>query len=121
MGEVKWSSTSSKPESLPVVRAAPQLPAKQLKTSTQHQLGSTTQRSMHCLLAYLAQALQLYAVYVNNFNGSALTLLVGRQKGHPTCKKTEWWGVGVVICLERGASLDMALLMPLSLTVSCFS
>ena len=117
MGEVK--SSSSKPESLPVVRAAP--PAKQLKTSTQHQLGSTTQRSMHCLLAYLAQALQHYAVYINNFNGSALTLLVGRQKGHPTCKKTEWWGVGVVICLERGASLHMAQLMPLPLTVSCFS
>ena len=28
---------------------------------------------------------------------SALTLLVGRQEGHPTCKKTEWWDVGVVV------------------------
>jgi len=28
---------------------------------------------------------------------SALTLLVGRQEGHPACKKTEWWGTGVVI------------------------
>jgi len=28
---------------------------------------------------------------------SALTLLVWRQEGHPACKKTEWWGVGVVI------------------------
>ena len=35
--------------------------------------------------------------------------------------KTEWWGAGVVICLERGADLHMAQLMPLSLTVSCFS
>ena len=35
--------------------------------------------------------------------------------------KTEWWGVGVVICLERGADLHMAQLMPLPLTVSCFS
>ena len=52
---------------------------------------------------------------------SALTLLVGRQEGHPACKKTEWWGVGVVICLERGANLHMAQLMPLLLTVSCFS
>jgi len=26
--------------------------------------------------------------------------LVGRQEGHPACKKTEWWGAGVVICLE---------------------
>ena len=52
---------------------------------------------------------------------SALTLLVGRQDGHPACKKTEWWGAGVVICLERGADLHMAQLMPLPLTVSCFS
>ena len=52
---------------------------------------------------------------------SALTLLVGRQEGHPACKKTEWWGTGVVICLERGADLHMAQLMPLPLTASCFS
>ena len=35
--------------------------------------------------------------------------------------KTEWWGAGVVICLERGADLHMAQLMPLPLTASCFS
>ena len=35
--------------------------------------------------------------------------------------KTEWWGVGMVICLERGANLHMAQLMPLPLTVSRFS
>jgi len=52
---------------------------------------------------------------------SALTLLVGRQKQHPACKKTEWWGAGVVICLELGADLYIAQLMPLPLTVSCFS
>ena len=52
---------------------------------------------------------------------SALTLLVGWQEGHPACKKTEWWGAGVVICPERGADLHMAQLMPLPLTVSCFS
>jgi len=50
-----------------------------------------------------------------------LTLLVGRQEGHPACKKTEWCGAGVVICLEQGADLHMAQLMPLPLTVSCFS
>jgi len=27
-------------------------------------------------------------------------LLVGRQEGHPACKKTEWWDAGMVICLE---------------------
>jgi len=46
-----------------------------------------------------------------------LTLLVGWQEGHPACKKTEWWGTGVVICLERVADLHMAQLMPLPLTV----
>ena len=51
---------------------------------------------------------------------SALTLLLGRQEGHPACKKTEWWGAGMVICLERGADLHMAQLMPMPLTVSCF-
>jgi len=30
---------------------------------------------------------------------SALTLLVGRQEGHPACKKTDWWDVGMVTCL----------------------
>jgi len=47
--------------------------------------------------------------------------LVGWQEGHPACKKTEWWGDGVVICLEQGADLHMTQLMPLPLTVSCFS
>ena len=54
-------------------------------------------------------------------DSSALTLLVGWQEGHPACKKTEWWGAGMVICLERGAELHTAQLMPLPLTVSCFS
>ena len=34
---------------------------------------------------------------------------------------TEWWVAGVVICLEQGADLHIAQLMPLPLTVSCFS
>ena len=33
---------------------------------------------------------------------------------------SEWWGAGVVICLERGADLHMAQLMPVPLTDSCF-
>ena len=51
---------------------------------------------------------------------SALTLLIGRQEGHPACK-TEWWGASVVICLELGADLHVAQLMPLPFTVFCFS
>ena len=54
-----------------------------------------------------------------DFNG--LTLLVGRQEGHLACEKLKWWGAGVIICLVRGADLHMAHLMPLPLTVSCFS
>jgi len=52
---------------------------------------------------------------------SALMLLVGRQEGHPACKKLEWRSTGMVVCLERDADLHMAQLMPLPLTVSCFS
>ena len=32
---------------------------------------------------------------------SALMLLVGRQEGHPACKKLQWWGAGVVISGAR--------------------
>jgi len=42
----------------------------------------------------------------------------GRASG---LSKTEWWGADVVICLERGADLHMAQLMPLALTISCVS
>jgi len=48
---------------------------------------------------------------------SALMLLVGR---HLACKN-ERWGAGMVICLQQDANLHMAQLMPLPLTVSCFS
>ena len=47
---------------------------------------------------------------------------VGWVAGKATgLEKTEWWGAGMVICLERGADLHMAQLMPLPLIVSCFS
>jgi len=52
---------------------------------------------------------------------SALMLLVGRQEGRLACKKIEWCGTGMVICLERDADLHMAQVTPLPLTVSCFS
>jgi len=51
---------------------------------------------------------------------SALTLLVERQEGHPACIKNR-----VVGCWRGSvwsdADLHMAQLMPLPLTVSCFS
>ena len=51
---------------------------------------------------------------------SALTLLVGRQEGHPACKKLSG-EVLAWLCLELGADLHVAQLMSLPLTVSCFS
>jgi len=63
---------------------------------------------------YFIPGLAQYYVYSHAF--SAFTL--GGRKGiRPV--KTEWWGAGVVVCLEQGADLHMAQLMPL--TVSCFS
>jgi len=50
---------------------------------------------------------------------SALTLLVGRQEGHPACKEQSRGVLAWLSCLERGADLHMAQLMPLPLTVSC--
>jgi len=55
-----------------------------------------------------AECLQLHKtnipeIYSWLFHFSALTLLAGRQKGHPACKKTDRWGAGVVICLQQGA------------------
>jgi len=55
------------------------------------------------------------------FAFSALTLLVGRQEGHLACKKLEWCGASVAICLERSADLHTTQLMPVPLTISSFS
>jgi len=47
---------------------------------------------------------------IENVAFSALTLLVGRQEGHPACKKLNGevlvW-LAQLICLERGADLHM--------------
>jgi len=51
-----------------------------------------------------------------------LTLLVGRQEGHPACKKLSGGVLAwLSVCLEQGADLHIAQLMPLPLTVSCFN
>ena len=73
---------------------------------------NTHNRSLLLLLLFFPQVVKIAL--------SALMLLVGWQEGHPACKKTEQWGAGMVICLERGADLHMAQMMTLPLTVSCF-
>ena len=40
---------------------------------------------------------------------------VGWVAGKASCKKTAWWGAGIVICLRQGANLYMAE----QLTISC--
>jgi len=56
-------------------------------------------------------AVKLISYYLGKF-------WFGHQKGiRPV--KTEWWGAGMVICLEWGADLHMAQLMPLPLTGVC--
>jgi len=42
-------------------------------------------------------------------------------EGHPACKKVSGGAPVWLSCLERGADLHMAQLMPLPLAVSCFS
>ena len=66
----------------------------------------------------LCSICQMYCAF------SALTLLVGRQEGHPACKKLSGEVLPVLVwffSLKQGADLHVAQLMPLPLTVSCFS
>jgi len=58
----------------------------------------------------LSFVISLFSVLLKAIAFSAMTL-----------EKSEWWDTGMVICLERDADLHMARLMPLPLTVSCFS
>ena len=48
-------------------------------------------------------------------------LLLKYIKNYCATGLNERWGAGVVICLQWGADLHMSQLMPLLLTVSCFS
>ena len=77
---------------------------------------------------------ELFSVFHTSFSYASYLLLyyyyytpsvlwrcwLGARKGIRPVKN---WvvGAGMVICLERDADLHMAQLMPLSLTVSCFS
>ena len=65
---------------------------------------------------------KFYCVIYSNFRFaiSALTCWLGGRKGFWPVK-TEWWGAGMVVCLQRGADLHMAQLMLLPFTVSGFS
>jgi len=76
-------------------------------------------QKFNVLVTFIYVSISLYGTEGIAF--SALMLLVGRQEGHPACKKQFGGGTGMVICLERGANLHMTQRVPLPLTVSCFS
>ena len=104
--------TSQHPTTLFFTGQMPFLPPNQQRQSTE---GNTKAKTCNIVCTNLI----VTCIWPSWCAFSALTLLVGRQEGHPACKKTERWGAGVVICLERGADLHMAQLVPLPLTVSC--
>jgi len=66
---------------------------------------------------------QTYVIYPQQLQKSGLAL---KMLNKCACvilysMSLEWWGTGTVICLEWDADLHVAQLMPLPLTVSCFS
>jgi len=94
---------------------------KSLKTTNKQVAAVLTAKGHITAAAYQITATHArYSLYFT-IGPCFLTLLVGRQEGHPACKKLSGGGAGVAICMERGADLHMAQLMPLPLTVSCFS
>ena len=52
---------------------------------------------------YCVYIMFIFILVCKIFAFNALMLSVGRQEGHPACKKTEWWDSGMVICLRWGA------------------
>ena len=59
---------------------------------------------MNSMAAYFIMTIILFFCHIL-LAFSALTLLVGRQEGHPACKKTEWWDVDVVVWDEAQACI----------------
>ena len=78
----------------------------------------TLTRNDYCAVFILCN---IFSFYFFDVAFSALTLLVGRQEGHPACKNWAVGCFGMVVCLVRGADLHMAQRIPLPLTVSCSS
>ena len=69
---------------------------------------------------YILMEIEISKMPISSGAFSALMLMVGRQNVIQPVK-TECWDSGMVICLEWGADVHMAKLMPLPLTISCSS
>jgi len=96
------------------------MPASSFNTGPGWTIDTSNLGSTDTTMRIMQTFRHIFLAFINKYAFSALTLLVGRQEGHPACK-TERWDAGMVICLEQGADLHMSQLMPLPLTVSCFS
>ena len=96
----------------------PFLPPNQQHQSTE---GKKLSIAINCSCNYPCESEGLYFYrrwFVCPF--SYLTLLVGRQEGHPACKKLSS-GVLAWLSVWNEVLMHMAQLMPLPLTVSCSS
>jgi len=56
----------------------------------------------------------------HNLAFSALTLPVWHQEEHLACKIFEWWGAGMVICLEQSAICRWSSWYHCQYIISCF-
>jgi len=66
---------------------------KQLEDDQRQQalLAAQAAANKNHLVQFVAEVCMLFCAF------SALTLLVGRQEGHPASKKTGWWVTGMVV------------------------
>jgi len=71
--------------------------------------------------AYIHSVIDNHARYVLCLYVSCLQCFDAVGRKGMQFVKTEWWDAGMVLCLDQGADLHMAQLMPLPFTVSCFS
>jgi len=97
-------------------------------------LGSPGQRAVKWLCVYVCvsslSVLLLLISHIECFRlviGSRFNFCIALQYVHLQCfdavgwvagRASEWWGASLVICLERGADLHIAQLMPLPLALS---
>jgi len=91
-------------------------------------LFTRIQKCHKCITIAICETLKLlnYLIHFSIIYGTTVPSVhwrcwLGGRKGARAVKKTELWGAGMNICLERGADLHMAQLMPLPLAVPCFS
>jgi len=73
------------------------------------------------LLYFIISFFYFHHFHFNIFAFSALMLLVGRQEGHPACKKLSGEMLAQLSVWSEVQTCIMPQLMPLPLTISFFS